>query len=232
MTEKLINNKDYTDFPFEDLPGSKWIISMILLFGGFLVSSFNFINPFLSFAIFIGSSFGSLFVLNRRWYRYLIKSIEARDILVIIFVLILTYAFAFLSSSFIDGANMEENPIVDLLEKDTIKLLALIVIIQLFTEEILFVVPFLFCYHKLKGLNKGVALIIAWLVSSIIFGALHLPTYNYNLEQSLIVISSIRFALSLAYILRKNLLVSYIIHLLYDGIIFVFVFLAKLYGYY
>ncbi|WP_081578447.1 CPBP family intramembrane glutamic endopeptidase [Peptoniphilus obesi] len=72
---------------------------------------------------------------------------------------------------------------------------------------------------KTKKINRNFAIFSAWILSSLLFGALHLSTYNYNFVQSIVLIGIVRLILSLAYIIRKNLWNSYLVHVLYDFII-------------
>ncbi|CDZ74369.1 putative membrane protein [Peptoniphilus sp. ING2-D1G] len=239
MSEDLVKNRDYSDFPFEEVSDTRWALSMGVLFGGFLWMSLSggfifsdndFINGAMNFLLFIFVEISSLFVLDFKWPKRLLKPLKLKDLFIIIAVLILTYAAAFFSLSFLDIGEAVENPVVDFISKDNMLLLGAVLFIQLFVEEVLFVVPFLFIYNKFKDKSKVFALMTAWILSSLIFGALHLPTYSFNFAQSFLVIGSIRFVLSFAYIWRKNLLLPYIIHVLYDGLIFLFIYIAKTQG--
>ncbi|MGO1581068.1 MAG: CPBP family glutamic-type intramembrane protease [Peptoniphilaceae bacterium] len=228
MEKDLIKIKDYTDFPFDDISNTRWILSMLLLFGGFLLTTItNLENPLISYGIFIVSSISSLFILDKKWFKKLIKPLEIKDLFIIIFVLFSTYFIGILVSILVSKTNMVENPITGVINNDNILKLFIIMIVQLFVEEILFVLPFLFIFNKFKYYNRIMAIIAAWIISSIIFGALHLPTYNYNLFQSLVVISLIRFAISSAYVWRKNLALSYLIHVIYDFLILLLVLYLK-----
>ena len=77
----------------------------------------------------------------------------------------------------------------------------------------------LFLYHKAKFEKESTREIFAWVVSSLIFGAMHLSTYNFNIVQAVIGIGIVRFVLSAVYIRRKNLTLAYIVHFLYDILI-------------
>lgn len=97
-------------------------------------------------------------------------------------------------------------------------------LIQLFGEELMTFVVFMpvlqFFHHYIK---KGKApLIIAWVVSSIVFALVHLQTYAYNVIQVLLIIGVARMILSLGFILTDNLIVSYISHIVDDNIIFIY----------
>ncbi|WP_439487097.1 CPBP family intramembrane glutamic endopeptidase [Blastomonas fulva] len=59
-------------------------------------------------------------------------------------------------------------------------------------------------------------MLAAWLVSAIIFALLHLPTYNWNIVQCVVVIGSARFVLTLAYVWTKNIWVSTGAHIIND----------------
>lgn len=94
--------------------------------------------------------------------------------------------------------------------------------VQLLGEELLTILPFLailtLCHARL-GLGRGAAVLVAWLLSAIVFGLLHLPTYNWNWVQCLVVIGSARLVLSWAYIWSKNIWVSTGAHVLNDWIL-------------
>ena len=90
---------------------------------------------------------------------------------------------------------------------------------QLLGEELLTILPFLgllaFCQDRL-GWSRQASVWVAWLVSAVAFGLLHLPTYDWNLVQCLVVIGSARLMLTWAYVWTKNLWVSTGAHLLND----------------
>ena len=73
-------------------------------------------------------------------------------------------------------------------------------------------------------MTRRVGIGIALLASSLIFGAAHLPTYDWNWTQSLVVIGTARIMLTLAYILTRNLWVSAGAHILNDWAGFVITF--------
>ena len=83
----------------------------------------------------------------------------------------------------------------------------------------MFVLPFLFVINKFKKTPKIIRVFLAVIISSLLFGALHIPTYNFNIVQALVLIGIVRTGITITYIFRKNLTVSYIVHFLYDWII-------------
>jgi membrane protease YdiL (CAAX protease family) len=103
--------------------------------------------------------------------------------------------------------------------------------IQLVGEEVFTILPFLalmyFLFAKAK-LSRKTAIILAWLISAIWFGAAHLPTYDWNVAQSFIIIGAARLVLTLAFIRTKNLWVSSGAHILNDWTTFTLVLAANL----
>lgn len=95
--------------------------------------------------------------------------------------------------------------------------------IQLIGEEVVTMLPLLavlwLCVSKL-GLSRRIALIIAVVVSTLWFAAMHLPTYDWNVMQCLGIIGTARLVLTLSYLLTRNLWVSSIAHIFNDWTLF------------
>lgn len=93
------------------------------------------------------------------------------------------------------------------------------VAVQLLGEELMTILPFLAILtlsRNLTGMARNTAIIVAWLASAAAFGLIHLPTYNWNLIQCLVVIGSARLVLTWAYIWSKNIWVSTGAHIIND----------------
>jgi len=91
--------------------------------------------------------------------------------------------------------------------------------VQLLGEELITILPFLAILalsRKLTGMARNAAVIVAWLASAVAFGLIHLPTYDWNLIQCLVVIGSARLVLTWAYIWSKNVWVSTGAHIIND----------------
>lgn len=106
------------------------------------------------------------------------------------------------------------------------------VALQLLGEELITILPFLavlaFCHGKV-GLGRKAAVLAAWLLSALAFGLIHLPTYDWNFVQCLVVIGSARLVLTWAYVWTKNLWVSTGAHILNDWFLMAFtIFLSRL----
>lgn len=235
MNTNNIKKRDLTDFPFEDVPIKNWIFSLVISIGGFFYISFGaytipkfLINEYTISFLFLFFCFMSLYILDHKFFSKLFKKVKLKDLGIIALTIILSYALAIISS--IGKVGLVENPITEIINKDNIVKIFVITAIQLIGEEVLFVIPFLFVYNILKNkTNKKLAILLAWIISSLIFGMLHLPTYSFNLYQAFIVIGAVRMGMSLSYLWTKNLTVSYIAHVLYDFIILFGVYAASQY---
>jgi membrane protease YdiL (CAAX protease family) len=75
-------------------------------------------------------------------------------------------------------------------------------------------------------MGRKAGVIVAWLVSALIFGLLHLPTYDWNVIQCVVIIGSARLVLTLPWIMTKNLWVSTGAHILNDWLLFSMVLLG------
>lgn len=96
------------------------------------------------------------------------------------------------------------------------------VAVQLVGEEVLTMIPLLALLHLLvarAGLSRKAGILWAWLASAVFFGLAHLPTYNWDFAQCVLIIGSARLVLSLAYIKTKNLWVSAGAHILNDWLL-------------
>jgi len=94
---------------------------------------------------------------------------------------------------------------------------------QLFGEEVVTILPFLAVLTLLSsrfGVGRKGAVVGAWLISSLLFGLIHLPTYDWNLIQCIVVIGTARMVLTLAWILTKNIWVSTGAHIANDWLLF------------
>ncbi len=104
---------------------------------------------------------------------------------------------------------------------------------QLLGEELVTILPLLALltvFHRALGLPRGIAVALAWALSAAIFAALHFPTYQWHIGQTLAVIGSARLALSLPYLITKNAWSSTIAHVTNDWLLFAIVSVAGAFG--
>lgn len=117
---------------------------------------------------------------------------------------------------------MSDNPTVGVLSSiSTVDLVFFMIrtFIQLIGEELMTILPLLavlwFCVAKL-GMSRTVGLIIAVVVSTAWFAAVHLPTYNWNFIQCFGGIGAARLVLTAAFLVTRNLWVSAGAHIVND----------------
>jgi membrane protease YdiL (CAAX protease family) len=91
---------------------------------------------------------------------------------------------------------------------------------QLFGEEVVTILPFLALLSHRFGVRRRGAVVGAWLISSLLFGLIHLPTYDWNLVQCIVIIGTARMVLTLAWIWTKNIWVSTGAHIVNDWTLF------------
>ncbi|MEN5202966.1 type II CAAX endopeptidase family protein [Stenotrophomonas sp. TWI700] len=94
---------------------------------------------------------------------------------------------------------------------------------QLMGEELFTILPFLALLQWLTQrtqVRRHFAIVCAWLLSALPFTLAHLPTYQWDLLQCLVIIGTARLVLSLAYLITRNLWVSTGAHLLNDWALF------------
>lgn len=91
--------------------------------------------------------------------------------------------------------------------------------IQLIGEELMTILPLLavlwLCVRKFN-MSRRMGLVVAVIVSTLWFAAVHLPTYNWNLIQCFGGIGSARLVLTMAFLLTRKLWVSAGAHIVND----------------
>lgn len=228
-----------TDFPFYNgiptrLNGRQWSILMAAVVFSFIVlvmpvpmfsSPMTQIVPAILFA---AIPLWTLAKLVPQHWKVLFRKPTGRDLLwAVLFALLnllVTVAVAQVVSQFYEvSPNAAVNTLTTLENSEKV-LFFLKTLPQLLGEEIFSILPFLalltlFC-NWLK-LSRTTAIILAWLLTGVMFGMAHLPTYNWNLVQCIVIIGSARLVLTLAFIKTKSLWVSTLAHIINDWTLFI-----------
>jgi membrane protease YdiL (CAAX protease family) len=237
---RLIERSDGRDFPFYDgrpveIEVWKWLVIILAAAAGLAAV---LVNPLTSQwgqlvgrVLFVAIPLGAFFVLSKGFWRAIFQPLRGRDVLNMVFFWLLNLAVSALVALMVSGADFghlaANGATNDLAAQGGGAILAFYVgtFIQLFGEELFTILPFLavmyFGYGKGR-LSRKTALVVAWVATAVIFGAVHLPTYHWNFLQAILVIGAARIVLSLAFIRTKNILVSFGAHLLNDWAIFTF----------
>lgn len=231
---RLIERKDGADFPFYNLlPAEvatwKWIAIILSCVVGFaVVSLIGFENQILNLiprVLFTAIPFITFAVLVKPNWKAIFRPLKWADVPVVVVVWLLTLGLSALAALIVSGGNpasFAANHATDtVLDGGFWGIVGFYLgtFIQLFGEELVTILPFLavlyWLYSKAK-LSRKTAIILAWVITAIWFGALHLPTYGWNFVQAIVLIGAARIALTLAFIRTKNILVSFGAHLLND----------------
>lgn len=214
------------DFPFYD-NFKIWdliILSIVpILFTIYTFIPFSF--PGISGAfIFTFAQLGAFLIVARGKISLLVKKLTVRDIVRVIVTLILQYVFAFTTAvllMLLFKIKPTANPII---EAEMGLKFWIVIIVQLFGEELYKILLFLSSLMIMYKLTKKrkLSIIIATLISLTLFGLLHLTTYD-NLIQSILLIGVASIICMYNYLKSKNILTSYLQHLLFDAIPFILV---------
>ena len=233
-----------TDFPFYNgepvaLDGMQWAILLLLCLAGFLLLtlfSLIFAGPLTQLIpafCFVGFPLLGLAYLGPRCMSALFRPLTVKALLLIpafaLLNLLITVVIALLVAS---NAEVSVNPAVGLIRSFTnFEFVAFLLrtLPQLVGEELITILPFLALLTylvRVRGWSKKSAVITAWLCTAMLFGALHLPTYQWNVAQSIFIIGSARLVLTAAYLVTGNIWVSAGAHIFFDWMIFFAAYLA------
>ena len=191
----------------------------------------TFVQPIFNIIFPLGAI---MLVVKSNWTK-IFRKIRFKDILLIIGVVIFNFIVNMLIGIIMSKfAGAGANPAVNLIQENSLAeniVFFLKMIPMLLGEELITIIPFLvilaFATKVLKFSRKK-AIILAWILSAIIFGALHLPTYNWNIAQAVLGISVSRLVLTFPYVKTKNIWTSLIVHVLNDWLLFLPALLASL----
>lgn len=234
----MSKNLPSIDFPFYrsnpiELSASQWLVPLAavgiatwILLGQFAFLSQGLLRLLPSFLFALAPLVG-LAIVARKYWTALFRRIHLSDFGWMFAFALLNYAIAIpLGLVAVNFIETETNPGVGGLATQNAEdrlLFFINSIPQLIGEELVTIIPFLailYFLHSKAGLSRGAAIVVAWIVSAIWFAAIHLPTYNWNILQCLVLIGGARLVLTLAYLKTKNLWVSAGAHIINDWVTF------------
>ncbi|MDR2998498.1 MAG: CPBP family intramembrane metalloprotease [Microbacterium sp.] len=234
---RLIERRGGADFPFYNLVPVevatwKWLVIILSCIVGFLVLV---LIPFESQLLlliprvfFTGIQLVVFALLVRPDWRAIFRAVKGADIGVILLFAVINLVVALIMGVIVKsifGANADAAT-AGIADLSPLEMTAFFVgtAIQILGEELFTILPFLallYWFHK-AGMSRRPAVVLALFVSAIWFGLAHLPAYDWNIIQVLLVIAISRLILTLAYIRTKNIWVSFGVHLLHDWVGFIF----------
>lgn len=169
---------------------------------------------------------GFVYMFDKHWYKRFFGTVT--DIKSIGFFLVLSLAIGAGAYGLV-GILFDTNllSVGDIVTTQTLLINMFVGIFQIMAEELftigLFMGIMIFGLrtHNVKRKNLVVAAIV---ISSIIFSLLHLPGYNYNIVQCLLVVGLTRSIMTIVYFFKRNIMYSYIVHVLYNLAILLYAF--------
>lgn len=229
------------DFPYYAgqpvlLAGRDWLVLMASLAVGFLALTLiplpDFPLNLVPALLFLGIPLLALRLVAGPHWSALFRPVGLRQIVQMVLFGALTLAGSMVTALILSQfVSFSHNPVAQTMgEMGALELAGRLLptIPQLIGEELFGILPFLavlwLCVTHL-GLSRRVGIAVALIVSALIFGAAHLPTYDWHWAQALIGIGAARVFLTLAFLVTRNLWVSAGAHILNDwsGFIFAFV---------
>ena len=232
--ERLPLEPNGKDFPFyrggaDSIPAAGWLMVLASVAAGFtalvvpMPFADNMITGWLRALLFVGLPLLGLAIASPPGWKNIFARVGFREVkLMIVFALaniVITMAVGTAVKYF--GTVAANAGIADAAKLGGAELASFFakVGVQLLGEELMTILPFLailaFC-QNLAGFGRKASVIAAWLVSAAAFGLIHLPTYDWNFVQCLIVIGSARLVLTWAYVWSKNIWVSTGAHIIND----------------
>jgi len=222
------------DFPYyADNPPTVSGVGWVLVLAGTMVGFAAIVTPlpfedgvlsgWLRTAVFVALPLLALAIVAPGHWKEIFRRVGVREVLLMfgfaILNIVITMSVGALLQTF--GSTTSNSGIASAADLEGARLASFFgkVALQLFGEELITILPFLallWFLHAKAGLSRNAAVLVAWLLSAIVFGLLHLPTYDWNIIQCLLVIGTARLVLTLAYIWTKNIWVSTGAHIIND----------------
>ena len=145
---------------------------------------------------------------------------KPRDILIVIIGLILMFVFATISN-FIGNA-LGIPVLTDNAVNGPPLILIIRALIQLLGEELVKFIPLIIAAAYLyKSIGRKAAIIVAIIITQIIFALFHIPAYGFAMGFLLLHIGFGSIVLPLVYVKTKNVIICYLIHFLFDLVTFI-----------
>ena len=240
---RLVERDDGRDFPFYDstpvaIDGRRWLVVVAACALGFaILISIGFADQraeLLPRILFLAVPAAAFVWASQGQWRALFKPVRAADVGAMVVFWLLNLAVSALAALLVSGGSFDHlsanTATDDLADAGAAQIAAFYVGtgVQLMGEEVFTILPFLAILWFLtrRGMSRRTAILVAWVVTAVWFGAAHLSTYDWNVGQAIIVIGAARLVLTLAYIRTKNLWVSFGAHVLNDWVTFTLALLA------
>ncbi|GLZ76153.1 CAAX amino protease [Actinorhabdospora filicis] len=225
-----------TDFPYYagepvTITGGRWWVVVAAVAAGFasltLIPLTGVVTAFIPTILFTGLPLAALIWAARGHWKAIFRRVGLTEIGTMLFYLVLNLLVSVITATILSGVtDTHANPNADALaDMSTVERIMFYprTAIQLFGEELLTILPFLallYWLYNRVGMDRRKAVIVSWIATAVMFGALHLPTYDWNVIQAVVGIGIARIVLTAAYLRTKNIWVSTGTHILNDWVMF------------
>ncbi|MCA0297685.1 MAG: CPBP family intramembrane metalloprotease [Proteobacteria bacterium] len=231
-------SQDRRDFPFYagtpvSLSGVQWLVVLSAVALAFYLLTAPWTHPpqpwgmWIPVLLFCGVPLAALALVAGRHWTALFHRPTGRDVLLMVGIAVLNLVVTLLVGALVTSLHHgSANPLfLSLGQADaTTRAMTFAAMVpQLLGEELLTILPFLallWCLGTRLKLQRRTAVVLAWVLSAIPFALVHLPTYQWDLMQCLLIIGSARLVLSLGYLFSRNLWVSTGAHVINDWALF------------
>ncbi|MGM0214842.1 CPBP family glutamic-type intramembrane protease [Enterococcus sp. AZ109] len=160
-------------------------------------------------------------------FKKMLQPVRKGSVRYILLAMILSFVLALIAAKlepFLLNTTTSENPVVKLIEQNSLLLNVLFFLttwIALVGEELATAaVTFPIFHYLTKKVTLNQAFLISSILSSIFFGMIHLPTYQWNWYQCIVVIGLTRIPFNYAWKSADSLRGGFYAHIIYDYIIF------------
>lgn len=212
----------------EEVSLKKSLVAVILLALGFII--LNTSVPINFFSIILFGLIGTVVVFGPKGiFRIFSKPNKGAFKLILISVL-LSYIINLgvgIIGKFVLNQPNADNPIRESLSHGLASSAMVLfkTIFQLAGEEIIVLLPLIIIVAllvKKAHINQTVAVVIATILTALMFGAIHLQTYQWNLFQCFVVVALTRLPFTIVSLKSNSIITGLIGHIIYDWIIFGF----------
>lgn len=211
----------------EEVEGSRVLGAFLLLIVGFVILMMDN-TPVSFFIVLLSGLIGSWLVFSFDGLKKIFSPPKKGSVKFILLSIVTAYVIS-ISTGIISTYILHETPATNSIKEqfngsilDSF-LMLFKTIFMLAGEEILVILPLIIfvslLIHKTK-ISQSKAIIIATIITAIIFGAIHLPTYQWNIFQCFLVVALTRIPFTIVSLKSDSIIAGIIGHIAFDWIIF------------
>lgn len=211
----------------EEVEGSRVLGAFLLLIVGFVILMMDN-TPVSFFIVLLSGLIGSWLVFSFDGLKKIFSRPKKGSVKFILLSIVTAYVIS-ISTGIISTYILHETPATNSIKEqfngsilDSF-LMLFKTIFMIAGEEILVILPLIIfvslLIHKTK-ISQSKAIIIATIITAIIFGAIHLPTYQWNIFQCFLVVALTRIPFTIVSLKSDSIIAGIIGHIAFDWIIF------------